>query len=112
VTIIIGGFNAKVGNVREWSTVAPHGLGERNDRGDVFVDWCRDNNQVISNTWFQNHKRRVWTWDNHTRTTRKQIDYFTISQRHRNAMHNPMPTLVQTMVVIMYELYLLWQQPK
>jgi len=36
----------------------------------------------------QNHRGRLWTWLNPSLTTRNQIDYFTISQRYRNAVHN------------------------
>ena len=36
--------------------VERHGLGSRNERGDMWVDWCMTYDQVIMNTWFQHHK--------------------------------------------------------
>ncbi|XP_042868920.1 craniofacial development protein 2-like [Penaeus japonicus] len=62
ITIIMGDWNAKVGSEREGKIVGPHGLGERNDRGDKLVDWCRDKDMIITNTWFQVDPRRRYTW--------------------------------------------------
>ena len=36
--------------------VGQHGLGERNERSDLWVDWCTTHEQVIMNTWFQHEK--------------------------------------------------------
>ena len=37
VLIVIGDFNSKVGRGKEDNVVGPHGLGERNDRGNLWV---------------------------------------------------------------------------
>jgi len=62
VLIVMGDLTSKVGRGKEDNVVGPHGLGERNDRGNLWVDWCRANDVMITNTWFQNHPRRLWTW--------------------------------------------------
>ncbi len=59
VTIIMGDF--KVGNKREDSTLGPHGLGERNERGERLAEWCRNNDFMVGKTWLENHPRRLWT---------------------------------------------------
>ena len=52
---------------------------KRNDRGDLWVDWCATHEQVIMNTWFQHHQR-------HVDGVRNQIDYITMNKRFRNAI--------------------------
>ena len=42
IVIVMGDLNAKVGGEQDplQEIVRKHGLGERNDRGDLWVDWC------------------------------------------------------------------------
>ena len=37
IKIVLGDFNAKIGEGRQDILVGPHGLGDRNERGDVIV---------------------------------------------------------------------------
>ncbi|GFR95633.1 craniofacial development protein 2-like [Elysia marginata] len=57
IKIIMGDFNAKVGTRRTGKTVGSHGLGEINERGEMLVGWCQENDLVVANTWFKNHPR-------------------------------------------------------
>ena len=86
LTIVMGDWNAKVGQGRDGETVGPWGLGVRNERGQKFTEWCQENNQVILNTWYQNHPRRLWTWKSPGDGVRNQIDFITINKRFRNAV--------------------------
>ena len=43
ILTVLGDLNAKVGKNRDGNTVGPFGLGVRNERGDLWVDWCRNN---------------------------------------------------------------------
>ena len=61
IIYVMGDFNAKVGNERIGNTVGPFGLGNKTDRGNNLVSWCQSHNIVITNTWFKNHPRRLWT---------------------------------------------------
>ena len=63
MTIVMGDLNAKVGNEQDplLEVVGCHGLGSRNERGDIWVDWRTTHNQVITNTWFQHHSRHLYT---------------------------------------------------
>ena len=85
-TVVMGDLNAKVGRGRVENIVGPFGLGERNERGDRFVEWCAENKQMIANTWFRHHPRRLWTWKSPGDQYRNQIDYITVSTRFRNAV--------------------------
>lgn len=90
VTIIMGDFNAKVGNEPEDGIVGRYGLGTRNDRGDRLVQFCRENKMVVCNTFFQLPPRRLYTWrspaDSPEHIVRNQIDYITIQKRFQNAI--------------------------
>ena len=85
---VMGDLNAKVGRNRDGNTVGPFGLDARNERGDLWVDWCRNNKVIIANTWFQNHPRRLWTWQSPDDTTRNQVDFIAISKRYKNGVLN------------------------
>ena len=60
----MGDLNAKVRTEQDplREVVGRYGLGSRNERGDMWVDWCITHDQVIMNTWFQHHKRHLYTW--------------------------------------------------
>ena len=82
----MGDLNAKVGQGQDGKTVGEFGLGERNERGDRWVQWCEANNMVITNTWFKEHPRRIYTWKSPGDRTRNQIDFITINDRFRRAV--------------------------
>ena len=86
IKIVMGDFNAKVGNERIDDIVGSWGLGSRNERGDRLIDWCRQNEFIVSNTWFKNHPRRIYTWISPGDRTRNQIDYILVQKRFRNAI--------------------------
>lgn len=86
VKIIMGDFNAKVGHGRNEDIVGPWGLGEINERGERLIDWCRENEFMISNTWYKNHVRRRYTWTSPGDRVRNQIDYILIQKRFRNSI--------------------------
>jgi hypothetical protein len=80
------GFNAKVGEGRQEDTVGNFGLGNRNEAGDRLIEWAERNQMIIGNTWFKEHKRRLWTWKSPGDNIRNQIDYILIRKRFRNSM--------------------------
>ena len=88
IVIVMGDLNAKVGKGKDGIVVGDHGLGDRNERGDMWIDWCRENKMFVANTWFENHPRRLWTWMSPGDRTRNQIDYIAVSNRYRNGVLN------------------------
>ena len=50
--IIMGDFNAVVGEGREDSMVGKYGLGSRNEREERLVKFCKRKQLVITSTWF------------------------------------------------------------
>ena len=86
ITIIMGDFNAKVEDERVDDVVGHNGLGTQNERGSKLIEWCQMNEFIITNTWFENHPRRQWTWKSPGDRTRNKIDYILIQKRFRNAV--------------------------
>ena len=62
VLFIIGVWNAKVGSQETPGVTGKFGLGIRNEAGQRLTEFCQENAQVIANTLFQQHKRRLYTW--------------------------------------------------
>ena len=86
VTIIMGDLNAKVGNEPDGETVGKFGLGTQNERGERWVQWCKANEYVITNTWYEQHPRRLWTWRSPGDDVKNQIDYIAIKRRYKSAI--------------------------
>ena len=61
VLLIIGDRNAKVGSQETPGVTAKFGLEVRNEAGQMLVEFCQENAQVIANILFQQHKRRLYT---------------------------------------------------
>ena len=62
VLFVIGDWNAKVGSQETPGVAGKFGLGVQNEAGQRLVDFCQENTLVIANTFFQQHKRRLYTW--------------------------------------------------
>ena len=62
VLFIIGDWNAKVGSQETPGVTGKFGLGMRNEAGQRPIEFCQENALVIANTFFQQHKRRLYTW--------------------------------------------------
>ena len=50
--------------------------------------FCRENALVITNTLFQQHKRRLYTWTSPDGQYRNQIDYILCGQRWRSSIQS------------------------
>ncbi|KAG8226846.1 hypothetical protein J437_LFUL004087 [Ladona fulva] len=58
--IVMGDWNAVVGQGK-YEEVGEFGLGNRSERGQKLVDFCKRNNLCITKTLFQHHNRRRYT---------------------------------------------------
>lgn len=92
ILIILGDFNEKIGSTKDdthiGSTVGRYGIGQRNDRGERLLNFCIDNNLTITNTVFQHHIRRLYTWQSPGGKYTNQIDYILIRTRFRTLIRN------------------------
>src|SRR6476661_6079280 len=83
--IVMGDFNAVVGESKEDRVVGKFGLGKRNDRGESLIEFYKSQHLVITNTWFEQEKRRRYTWKSPGDLRTYQIDYILVRQRNRNS---------------------------
>ena len=88
VFFIIGERNAKVGNQETPEVTCKLGLGVQNEARQRLIEFYQENVQVMENTLFQQHKRRLYTWTLPDGQHRNQIDYILCSQRWRNSIQS------------------------
>ena len=62
VLFITGDWNAKVGSQETLGATGKFVHGVENEAGQRLVEFCQENELVIANTLFQEHKRRLYTW--------------------------------------------------
>ena len=62
VLFIIGDWNAKVRSQETPGVTGKFGLGMWNEAGQRIIEFCQENALVIAHTFFQQHKRRLYTW--------------------------------------------------
>ena len=87
VLFIIGDWNAKVGSQETLGVTGKFGLGIRNE-GQRLIEFCQENALDIANTFFQQHKRRLYTWTSPDGQHWNQIDYILCSQRWRSSIQS------------------------
>ena len=83
---IIGDWNAKIGSQETPGVTGKFGLGVQNEAGQRQIRFCQENALVITNTLFQQHKRRLYTWTSPDSQYQNQIDYIISSQRCRSSI--------------------------
>ena len=86
--MITGDWNEKVGSQEKPGGTGKFGLGVQNEAGPRLIDFCRENKLVISNTLFQQHRRRLYTWISPDGQYQNQIDYILYSQRWRSSIQS------------------------
>ena len=62
VLFIIGDHDVKVESQETPGVIGKFGLGVQNEVGQRLTEFCQKNTLVITNTLFQQHKRRLYTW--------------------------------------------------
>ena len=67
------------------------GLRVQNEAGQRLIEFCQENALVITNTLFQQHKRRLYTCTSPDGQYRNQIDYILCSQRWRTYIQSAKP---------------------
>ena len=88
VLFIIGDWNAKVGSQEIPEATGNFGLGVWNEAGQKLTEFCQENALVIASTFFQQQKRRCYTWTSPGAQYKNQIDYILFSQRWRSSIQS------------------------
>ena len=84
-SLLIGDWNAKVGETAVPGVVGNIGLGKRNEAGGRLIDFYQENRMIITNTCFQQPKRRLYTWTTPNGQHRNQIDYILCNKRWKSS---------------------------
>ena len=85
---IIQGWNAKVGSQDIPGVTGKFGLRVQNKAGQRLTEFCQENALVIANTFFPQHRRRLYTWTSSDGQYRNQIDSILCSQRWRGSIQS------------------------
>ena len=86
--IILGVFNARVGNRRgEWREVIG-GCAEEtcNDNERRLLEFCATNGLILCNTWYQHNEIHQFTWECSGRGFISITDYFLMKREDRRRM--------------------------
>jgi hypothetical protein len=87
-TIIMVDWNSVVGDKSYRYIVGPRGLGRKNHRGQMLINFCERNGLIVTNTWFRKPKRILYTWKAPGDRSRHQLDYILIKHRFRNSVND------------------------
>ena len=60
--IVMGDFNSIVGEVSTDKVVGRFGLGRKNERSKMLIDFSKQHYLVVMNTWFKKRKTKLYTW--------------------------------------------------
>ena len=88
ILFIIGYWNAKVGSQETPGVKGKFGLGVQNEAGQRLIEFCQEKALVITNTLFQQHKRRLYTSTSPDSQHQNQTDYILCSQRWRSSIQS------------------------
>lgn len=88
MTLLMGDLNAKVGadNLGYERIMGLHGKGVINESGQLFVDFCAENNLVTGGTIFPHKNIHKTTWVSPDHRTENQIDHICISAKFRRSL--------------------------
>lgn len=92
VTVLMGDFNAKVGqdNTNLENIMGRHGLGHRNENGELLVELCGKHGLQIGGTLFA-HKachKVTWVSPDPAQRVQNQIDHICVSRKWRHCLHD------------------------
>ena len=83
--LYIGDFNAKVGSNHE-NVVGKFGLGDCNERGERLIQFCKENQLIVTNTFYEHPMRRRYTWKSPGDRYMNQLDFILVRDRFRNSV--------------------------
>jgi exonuclease III len=88
IVILMGDLNPKVGVRNEGleQVMGKNGKGDRNENGEMFVDFCMEQELAIGRTLFKHKECHKVTWVSPDVKTENQINHIAISQKWRKSL--------------------------
>ena len=93
VLFIIGDWNTKVRSQRIPGLTSKFDLGVQNEAGQRLTEFCQENALIIAKSFFQQYKKRLYTWTSADGQYQNQMDYIHFSQRCRSYIQSAKTTL-------------------
>jgi hypothetical protein len=81
--LFLADWNVVVGEGQEGAAVGKCGLAVRNNSGQRRIDFRKEKELIITNTIFQQHPRRRYTWVKPADTARYQTDCIMVKKKHK-----------------------------
>ena len=85
--LVLGDFNVRVGSdFQTWrSVIGPHGMGDCNSNGVRLLDFCSNNQLLVTNTSFKHKSIHKTTWFRNGNCSRPGhiIDYILVATHER-----------------------------
>ena len=94
VFFIIWGWNANVESQETPGVTGKFGLGVQNEAGQKLTEFCQENTLIMTNTHFQQQKKKLYTWTSPDGQHQNQIDYILCNQRWRSSRESAKTRLV------------------
>ena len=88
ILCVMGDFNAKVGNDREYcvDVLGNHGLGDRNENGELLIEMAPSFGLVVGSTLFAHKDIHKYSWTSSNGHTKNQIDTFLIGKKWQTSL--------------------------
>ena len=86
--IVMGDFNAKIGENVSHRSCGRFGLGETNERGEILLDWMDSNSLIAANTCFRHRVKERYTWISPNGQYKNMIDYIIVRKRDQKEIVN------------------------
>ena len=80
----MGDWNVKIGDNAVEGISGTHGLGCKHEAGERMIELCEANQLIVTNTWYKQRRRILYTWTSPDGLYRNQIDYLLIQRRWRS----------------------------
>ena len=85
---MIGVWNGKVGSEEIPGVTGKFGHEIQNKARQRLTEFCQEKALVITDTFFQQHKRRLYTWTSPDGQYRNKTDYIICSRRWRSSIQS------------------------
>ncbi|MGL5406217.1 MAG: endonuclease/exonuclease/phosphatase family protein [Propionibacteriaceae bacterium] len=88
IIIVMGDFNAQIGqdNTELEHIMGRHGMGTITENGELFTEFCCENELVIGGSLFPHQTCHKYTWTHHRTREGYQLDHMCISSKWRGSL--------------------------
>ena len=90
ITIMMGDFNAKIGNDNTGyeEVMGKHGIGQMSENGEKFLDICALNKLIVGGSIYPHKRIHKATWVSPDHVTENQIDHVCINKKFRRSLQD------------------------